>query len=232
MNHSLPTDITTLKALDVIIDSFLDRAVAAKSARLKILEGLNQLDDISRGFDPTGKPADKLGDWLSDYSAWKTDPALKAGDRNRIRTALGNIHSQIGHRGVSSPELTKMSAEIERWQASAGKTTRKIVLRRQSEVAEEVTADTITPIKATLSDMIRLLEEKGQSKGHILTVLDDLLKSAELQHNRQALLLSAFVIYYLRQNGYLVEPYVKRLRQAENAQPHTSTENRSDAEPR
>jgi hypothetical protein len=232
VSHSLPTDITTLRALDVIIDSFLDRAVAAKSSRLKVLEGLNRLDDIEHGFDPTGKPADKLSGWLSEFSTWKTDPTLKPGDRNRIRTALATIQGQIGASGVTSPELSKMDAEIQRWNASAGKSPRTIVLRRKPEAAEEVTVDVIAPIKASLTDMIRLLEEKGQSRGHILSVLDDLLKSAELQKNPQALLLSAFVIYYLRQNGYRVEPYVKRLRQAELAQPQNSTENRSHASSR
>jgi hypothetical protein len=229
VNHSVPPDITTLKALDVIIDSFLDRAVATKSARLKILEGLNRLDDIEQNFDPSGKPADKLSGWLSDYSTWKTDPSLKPADRNRIRSALGTIQGKIGQSRVTSPELSKMDAEIERWQASAGKPSRTIVLRRKPEAAEEVTIDIIAPIKATLIDMIGLLEEKGQSRGHILSVLDDLLKSAELQQNPKALLLSAFVIYYMRQNGYRVEPYVRRLRQAELAQPHSLTETRANA---
>jgi hypothetical protein len=51
---------------------------------------------------------------------------------------------------------------------------------------------------------------------HIMSALDDLLKSAYLQQNEQALLLSAFVIYYLRQKGYKVEPFVKRLKAAES----------------
>lgn len=217
MIHSLPTDINTLRALEVVVDSFLDRAVAAKSARLRVLEGLNRLDDIERGFSPTGKPAERLGDWLSDYGLWKTDPTLKPADRNRIRESLGAMKEQIDPTASSSPEMAKIAAELERWQASTGKKQRTIVLRRQPEVSEEVTADTVAPIRTSLVEILKLLEEKGQNKGHVLSVLDDLLKSAELQHNRQALLLSAFVIYYLRLNGYKLEPYVKRLRRAEES---------------
>ena len=55
-------------------------------------------------------------------------------------------------------------------------------------------------------------------KGHLLSVLDDALKKATLQDNEEALLLSAFMIYCLKQNGYKVEPYVKRLREAEGLQ--------------
>jgi hypothetical protein len=51
-----------------------------------------------------------------------------------------------------------------------------------------------------------------------MSVLGDALNSAVLQKNRQALLLSALIIYYLKQNGYMVEPFVKRLKEAEHLQ--------------
>ena len=48
-----------------------------------------------------------------------------------------------------------------------------------------------------------------------MSVLDEALKSAELQKNKEALILSAFIIYYLKTGGYMVDPYVMRLKQAE-----------------
>ena len=41
--------IQTLKALEVVLESFLSRAVALKEERLQVLEGINRLDDIARG---------------------------------------------------------------------------------------------------------------------------------------------------------------------------------------
>jgi hypothetical protein len=58
---------------------------------------------------------------------------------------------------------------------------------------------------------------KGIAHGrkHVLSALDSALRSATVQRQKEALLLSGFIIYYLKQNGYKVEPYVKRLKEAE-----------------
>ena len=47
---------------------------------------------------------------------------------------------------------------------------------------------------------------------HLLTVLDDLLSSAESKTDRMYEHLAASLIYFLRLEGYKVDPYVKRLR--------------------
>jgi hypothetical protein len=200
------------------VESFLDRAVATKANRIAVLDGLNRLDDIERGFDLNESSLNRLGGWLSEFGAWKTDSGLKPADRNRIGSSLEMIQNKLGRKDDLSPELAKIASELERWQATKGRTAKTIVLRRQPEDPEQITPDSISAFSNLFANLSGLWQEKTQSKGHILSVLDDLLKSAELQNNRQALLLAGFVIYYLRLEGYRVEPYVKRLRKAEQDQ--------------
>jgi len=69
-----------------------------------------------------------------------------------------------------------------------------------------------------LERLSRLFRDHAGNKQHIMSVLDDTLKSAELQMSKEALILSAWIIYYLRQDGYKVKPFVKRLKRAEYLQ--------------
>ena len=67
-----------------------------------------------------------------------------------------------------------------------------------------------------------LFAELRGTKPHLLTVLDEALKKAELQNDKEALILSGLIIYYLKQNTYKVEPYVRRLKEAERSQKQRS----------
>ena len=89
-----------------------------------------------------------------------------------------------------------------------GKTT----LKRGEEIRED---DSIALFSTTLEDIQGLYLDMAERQKHVLSVLEDALKSARLQKNRQALLLAGFLIYYLKQGGYKVSPYVRRLKDAE-----------------
>jgi hypothetical protein len=75
--------------------------------------------------------------------------------------------------------------------------------------------DTISLFLKKLSKLTTVFMDHTGSKQHILSVLDQLLLSASTQLNKDALILSAFIIYYLKQDGYKIEPYVKKLKEAE-----------------
>ncbi len=79
-------------------------------------------------------------------------------------------------------------------------------------------ADSIALFAESLKMMGIVFEEASRDRGHLMSVLGDALNSATLQKNREALLLSALIVYYLKQNGYMVEPFVKRLKEAERTQ--------------
>jgi len=94
---------------------------------------------------------------------------------------------------------------------------RKLVLKRGPEGTSTSKSDTIKRFSESLQKALNLYSDSSANKKHLMSVLDDTLKSAELQQNSDAILLSAWIIYYLKLQGYKVEPFVKRLRKVERA---------------
>lgn len=78
--------------------------------------------------------------------------------------------------------------------------------------------DSIALFRKQIDRLTGRFADSAENRMHLLSVLDDTLKSAELQKSKDALILSALIIYYLKQSGYLVLPYVERLREAEKLQ--------------
>lgn len=206
----------TLISLESLLESFLDRVVNMKEKKLSVLEGINSLDDISRmssdGLDVT----DEIGGWFARHNRWLTDHSLKDGELNRITDMLTRIKTDITKDSIKTPAKMKIQTEIDRWSHKPAKTGQKMTLKRPPETAEtEDRSDTISLFIKKLSKLTAIFMDHSGSKQHILTVLDEVLLSASTQMNKDALILSAFIIYYLKQNGYMVEPYVKKLKEAE-----------------
>lgn len=240
----------TLKSLEIILESFLDRAVRLKESRLQVLSGMNRLDDIARSIRQTGPGeasamTDRIGGWFAEHRNWLHDQTLRTGDRNRLDSILGDIRRHMDPAPEASPAGHKIAGEIVRWQnrlkqpipesptrpvspmpPTAGFTRPKpgkIVLRRPGESLDEAGVhpsgeDSISLFAGSLDQITNIFKDMAGRGPHLMSVLDDTLKTATVQKNRQALLLSALIIYYLKQNGYMVQPFVKRLRQAEQLQ--------------
>lgn len=226
----------TLKSFEVVLESFLERAVSFKTGRLQVLDGISRLDDIarlSRGPDGIGRIelSDRIGDWFATHHRWIEDGTLREADRSRIGDILDGIRDEINRPEGKTPATEKIVAEIDRWQTTVtGQSPqarqaekRKIVLRKGAENLEEAgvhpsSEDSVAVFGETLGGMNNLFEDMCRGRVHLMSVLGDSLNRAILQKNREALLLSALVIYYLKQNGYMVEPFVKRLKEAERLQ--------------
>jgi len=218
------SQVQVLKSLEGVLESFLEKVVTLKEERLSVLEGINRLDDIARtseeGFDVT----DRVGDWFAEHNQWINEQVLRQGDVDRINGILGEIKNQINKTPEVSPAARKISSEINRWSDSdLTKTTpettepskQKIVLKRRPEESPTLTEPTLLDFSRVLMNCDIMLKRLSDKKLHILSVLDEALNKANLQKDKQALILSAFIIYYLKQNAYKVEPYVKRLKEAE-----------------
>ena len=212
MNHQ-----ETLKSLEDLLESFLERVVALKEERLEVLEGINRLDDIARRAGSGDDMTDEIGDWFADHNRWLTDSSLKPADVRRISDILGEFGKQVRVSEESSPAQDKIHREIDRWNETTEKLGQKLILKRGPETAPAAMPqeDTIAQFDRKLDQLVAVFKDHTHGKQHILSVADDLLKSARVQGNKDALILSALVIYYLRQIGYKVEPYVRKLREAE-----------------
>lgn len=218
---------------------FLERAVTLKEQRLSVLDGINRLDDIARGFLAGSDMTDDIGGWFAEHSSWLSTSVLKEQDRNRITQILSEIRRELRVSDESSAAVMKITTEIRRWQAPADEPVEKqvatesapkLVLKRLSEAQpppapfreQMPTGDTIAPFDEHLENLVNLYKDIKEDRQHLLTVLDDALKSAGWQQNKDALLLAGLIIYYLRLHGYMVEPYVKRLKECESGLKRTN----------
>jgi len=179
------------------------------------LDGINRLDDIARS-DFGDRSAEAIGEWFARHNSQLEEGRFRPGDIDRISRILGQIQNRLSG-GASSPETRKISAEIDRWNQTARKSSRSLTLKRGPE-AKTPEDDSLTLFGKTLSRASELFADMSGGRKHLLSVLDEALKTAVVQKNREALLLSAFMIYYLKSGGYKVEPFVKRLKDAERLQ--------------
>lgn len=211
----------SLKSLESLLEGFLDRVVKAKEERLSVLEGINRLDEITRQSSSGVDVTDEVGDWFARHNRWLTDASLKTSDIDRINNILAQFKQELRPAGESSPAEDKIHREISRWNETGKKLSQKLILKRGPEIKVPLAVigdDTIALFDKKLARLTAVFKDFAGGKEHILSVADDLLKAAKLQGNKDALILSAFIIYYLKQNGYKVEPYVKKLKEAETIQ--------------
>jgi len=223
----------SLMRLERLLETFLEQVVATKQERLSVLRGINRLDDLTRESDQGLDITEHVGEWFAEHNRWLNEPQLRAGDINRIAPMLSKIRESLDNRGDESAASMKIRSEIARWEPKARQASQKLVLRRGPEgvepqpsrppetpTAEQSTGqpegeETIARLDSVLGRMQRLFTGLSHGRKHVLSALDSALRSATMQRQKDALLLSGFIIYYLKQNGYKVEPYVKRLKEAE-----------------
>ncbi|UCG61809.1 MAG: hypothetical protein JSV52_00535 [Candidatus Zixiibacteriota bacterium] len=211
----------SLESLESLLESFLERVVQLKEQRLSVLEGINRLDDIARQSSAGVDVTDRVGDWFAGHNRWLTDNSLRTADIERINSILSQFKDRLRPGPGSSPAEDKIHKEIDRWGQTGQKVSQTLVLKRGPEARGPVDTadkDTIALFDRKLTRLTAVFKDACHGKQHILSVAEDLLRAAKVQGNKDALILSAFVIYYLKQNGYKVEPYVKKLREAETIQ--------------
>jgi len=205
----------TMKSLEGLLESFIENVVHLKQERLQVLEGINRLDDIARLSTVGSDVSDEIGQWFAEHSQWLGESVLQPAEAGRIGKLLDRISHDLGSTVDDSPERHKIETEIDRWNRFATAGTQKLVLKRAAETKPKEEQDSISLFDNILEKLIELYRDKSDGKKHLMSVLDDTLKSATLQRNKEALLLSGFILYYLKQNGYMVEPFVKRLKETE-----------------
>jgi len=218
------TRTEVLTSLEGLLESFIEQAIEIKEDRLRVLDGINRLDDIALGFKQGDNLVDQIGGWFAEHNNWLSESALKPAEHNRIGNILTSIRKEIKLSETSSPETTKIELEINRWQTDTKtektrpkpETKPKLILTRKQDNLPGT--GSIRSFIKSFDKITALFKDSLRNRTHIMSVLDDTLLSALNKLDKEALLLSALIIYYLRHHGYKVEPYVKRLKEAEQAQ--------------
>jgi len=188
----------TLKSLEIVLESFLVRAIDLKEERLGVLDDLNTLDDLTRSSAGGDDVTEDVADWIAKRRGFLTQEHLRHSDMTRIDQMLGEISRKIKSQDRVTPAQQKISDVISGWRSDGRIGPGKTTLKRGEEIRED---DSIALFSTTLEDIQGLYLDMAERQKHVLSVLEDALKSARLQKNRQALLLAGFLIYYLKQHA-------------------------------
>lgn len=191
------------------MENFLGRVVELEINNLNTVSRIDSLDEIARLSLKGRLVNQQLGNWFARNRDYLDSGRLKETETETIANLLCEIKKGLDS---SDPESRKLADEIERWKEKGVVPKRKLILKMKSPAGgmsiTEKFADYLGRGK-------EILEREDYSQEHLLSILDDILKSAEAKEDHIYIHLAGSIIYFLRMNGYKVSPYVKRLKQIE-----------------
>jgi hypothetical protein len=199
-----------LKKLESTLETFLQEAVSPEKMLVDGTRTLATLDEITEDSLRGRYVNNRLSNWFSKNGRLLESGSLNEADMTRVANFLGSIKTGLDD---SDPESKKLSEKIDDWRDRGVVPKRKLILKLKPKTTD----------KNLLKEFMNLLAKESQyiNSGefedmHLLSALDDILKSAELKDDRMYIHLAGTMIYYLKSNGYKVDPFVKRLKDIEN----------------
>jgi len=186
--------------LTQLVAGMLDK----KRPQMDFLIGLNRLDDILvAGQD--GQPIEvPLREYFEEHRSWLEESVLDEAQGRRFGKLLEEIAVCLNHQAETGPQTI---SDLNQWLRKFAHGSIKLTLKNKSEEAS--LADRFYSLLRRESEELNMLLAEHD---HLLTVLDDLLLSAEAKTDGMYKHLAASLIYFLKHEGYKVDPYVKRLR--------------------
>jgi hypothetical protein len=197
--------IETIERMESQLVKLVDGMLARKADQMDFLIGLNRLDDILLAHQRGIQATSWVTRFLEEYGRWRSSDVLDKGQRKRLGGFLAEIHQCLLDN--DDADSLKTAEEIKDWLRECGDGAFRLTLKKPKE-------------QASLADRFRILAEREAQeigvltteRGHLLTCLDDVLKSAEAKTDPMYRHLAASMIYFLQMEGYKVDPYVKQLR--------------------
>jgi len=198
-----------LKKLESTLEGFLQEAVRPEKVSIEGKRTIETLHEIA-GESLRGRFINnQLSGWFSQNSRLLESKSLSESDITKVANFLGSIKSGLDE---SDPESIKLSEKIDDWRSRGVIPRRKLILKLKPKTGD----------KNLFNEFMNLLTKESQyinsgefDNMHLLSALDDILRSAELKNDSMYAHLAGSMIYYLKANGYKVEPFVKRLKDIE-----------------
>jgi hypothetical protein len=211
--------LDVLKGLESTLQDFLTRAVEAEEERIEAFQSIVKLDGIARDSLKGRLVSAQLGNWFALNTNRLETQGFSGSEVTSIANLLGDIKSGLDD---SNPESHKLTEEIERWRGKGVVPKRKLVLKLKPRLAER---DLLSELTGFLTRGVQHLESGEYEGRHVLSILDDILKSADAKEDRMYVHLAGAMIYFLKINGYKVSPFVRRLKEIERERfGHTDAE--------
>ncbi len=202
--------VETLLKLETILEDFLDRAADAGLERVSAGKSIEALGTIANESLRGRFVSNRLGDWLAKNKVRLNENRFDANGLVTIGTYLQDIRTGLDE---DDPETEKLQEEIDHWKEMGAKPRKKLVLHRGPEIDEANITEKFLKIAKTQFELLEYYKDK---KMHLLSMLDDTLKAAEAKTDPAYLHLAGSLIYFLKINGYKVDPYVKKLKTLEH----------------
>lgn len=198
--------LKTLKRLETTLEHLLTSVAHIDAEQFETLDSINSLDDIARDSLKGRYVNNRLSNWMANNRILVDEGRLK----NTAISAVGNLLSDIKNGlDTTDPESKKLFDEINSWFTKGVVPGRKVVLSRPPETSELDLTDKYLQLLKNETEQINYHKERGD---HILSMLDDILKSAEAKNDPIYLHMAGSIIYYLKNKGYKIKPYVRKLR--------------------
>lgn len=202
--------------LKTSLEALVEGVLAEKKDQIDFMIGLNLLDDVLADLNRGREIADKLAIFIGRHRYWIQSDFLNGNQKERLsRILMPLCHALQTH---DDPDNVKLREELGEWLRFLGHKSFKLILKSPGEEISLSSRFSLL-LKRETEELDSLLSRHD----HLMTCLDDLLKSAECKEDKLYQHLSASLIYFLKREGYKVDPYVKRLRQTQEKR----TENRT-----
>lgn len=195
----------TKHRLETRLAQLIEGMLAGKESAIDFMIGLNRLDDILILRETGNTVTTDLIGFLTDYRHWLNEGVLDKTQKGRAGRMLNRLGEALA--ADDTADSLKLVEEIKDWVKTLGGGAFRLTLhgtKEQASLADRFCA----LLHREAEEMNMLLAESD----HLLTCLDDLLDSAEHRTDPIYNHLAASLIYFLKREGYKVDPYVKRLR--------------------
>jgi hypothetical protein len=198
-------NLHTLDRLETGLTQLLDGMLDQMGERRAFLLEIGQLDDIWEKLEAGSPVLENLTDFVARNRNLRPPNMLSAQQRQLLGSYLSRIYPRLAVSG--DPASVKAAEDIKEWLKSLGQGTLRLTLKAPKEETP-LTERFQTLLRKETEEMEFLLDKHD----HLFTCLDDVLKTAEVRHDKTSQHLAASMIYFLQLEGFKVDPYVKRLR--------------------
>lgn len=198
--------LNTLKRLESTLQRFLTTMAGMEAEQIETLSSINILDDIARDSLKGRYVNNRLGSWMAKNRVLVSEGRFRKTSISAVGNLLNDIKSGLDR---TDPESKKLFDEIDSWFSKGVVPGRRVVLSRPPEISEQDLTDQYLELIKNEVEQITYYKEQGD---HILSMLDDILKSASAKTDPLYLHMAGSIIYFLKNKGYKIEPYVRKLR--------------------
>lgn len=198
-------DIKSIERLESRLKELIEGTLEQKKEQVAFLRALNRIDDLVINFDRGQTITSDVTAFVNKYRESLKKESLSDSQRKRLGDFLSELMQRVRQR--EDGDSQKLADELRRWLGDLGGGGFRITLKRPAE-------------QASLADQFQSLlrretiefEALFAQREHMLSCLDDALKSAETKTDKMYRHMAASMIFFLQMEGYKVEPYLERLR--------------------